>query len=533
MLPISFTSNMLFGRSTIALAAACALGVFCAGGLRVYAQTYQTYVNNPPASKYPYPVPVPQASVPPASYSTTPLQGSNVVSNPYIYAGNASTGGYPGTSPTPQPSLGKGYPYPVPVPQASVPPASYSPTPFQGSNVVANPYVYAGNASTGGYPNGSPTPQPSLGGGYPYPVKVPQASVPPQSYSTTAFQPSNVEANPYVYSGNAGASGQAVESLRNPLIPGAHDTAPLATPVRGMPPPIGSGPTPLPVTPGMGGSPLTPNSNAFPQLSNVNATTSTSTPPSNANNTVLYQTNTNGSLGAPLVIPATSALDTTTVTGVVSPYLQPPASTPGTIPAGSNGDTSGLIYPKQYTNATYNTGSAFMPPASVGTVGVNGGITGIAPSTQKWSGAQAQTTHDYGQLGANRMLTNGKQRSEYYNTDFGQRLPLTLQSAGSPAASVLTMTQDGARPTTTTSTGGPNFTAVDSTTEQTAATTPSDYTSGVTRNPNLYSPSTSNTTWNLFGNRQVFMYNQNGYNTPHNSNSTGTPVYAQQTTAYY
>ena len=51
------------------------------------------------------------------------------------------------------------------------------------------------------------------------------------------------------------ASAQGITTLRDPLIPGAQETAPILPPVDGPPPPPGCGPTPWGVTPGMGGSP--------------------------------------------------------------------------------------------------------------------------------------------------------------------------------------------------------------------------------------------------------------------------------------
>lgn len=51
------------------------------------------------------------------------------------------------------------------------------------------------------------------------------------------------------------AFAQGISTLRDPLIPGAQETAPAMPAVDGQPPPVGCGPTPWPVTPGMGGSP--------------------------------------------------------------------------------------------------------------------------------------------------------------------------------------------------------------------------------------------------------------------------------------
>jgi len=51
------------------------------------------------------------------------------------------------------------------------------------------------------------------------------------------------------------ASAQGITTLRDPLIPGAQETAPIMPAVDGPPPPPGCGPTPWGVTPGMPGSP--------------------------------------------------------------------------------------------------------------------------------------------------------------------------------------------------------------------------------------------------------------------------------------
>jgi hypothetical protein len=56
----------------------------------------------------------------------------------------------------------------------------------------------------------------------------------------------------------APAFAQGTTTLRNPLIPGAQSTAPGMPAALGAPPPVGSGPTPIPVTRGMSGPPTLP-----------------------------------------------------------------------------------------------------------------------------------------------------------------------------------------------------------------------------------------------------------------------------------
>lgn len=51
------------------------------------------------------------------------------------------------------------------------------------------------------------------------------------------------------------AFAQGITTLRDPLIPGAQDTAPGVPAIDGPPPPPGDGPTPVPEIPGMGGNP--------------------------------------------------------------------------------------------------------------------------------------------------------------------------------------------------------------------------------------------------------------------------------------
>jgi len=53
----------------------------------------------------------------------------------------------------------------------------------------------------------------------------------------------------------APAFAQGTSTLRNPLIPGAQSTGPGIPAADGMPPPVGSGPTPVGVNPGMTGDP--------------------------------------------------------------------------------------------------------------------------------------------------------------------------------------------------------------------------------------------------------------------------------------
>ncbi len=342
----------------------------------------------------------------------------------------------------------------------------------------------------------------------------------PQSY-----QSSNVEPNPYIYYGEQGAGGQSTTTLYNPLITGAQSTPAGQAPVQGQAPPVGSDLTPLPVNPGMGSSPLGGTSNVFPQMSNSDALTGgSSSPPSKANNTVPAGDTATSGLSAPLYLPAVSPLDTTTVNSALSPYLQSPPSTPGTPPPGVSGDNSGLIYAKQYTNSTNST-STFYPPANIGGVGANGGITGTAP-IQKWSGQQAQTTHDYG---LRRTMTNGQLRAENYNTDYGQNIDNLLTTANPGATR--TQVPDVPRATTFL-----NWMPADSSTEMQAANQASDYTDAV-RSPSPNMPDAI-TTWNLFGSRQNFRFQPESggnanYTVPHSLNGSGAAVPAQQTAAYY
>ena len=132
------------------------------------------------------------------------------------------------------------------------------------------------------------------------------------------------------------SGGQESQTLRTPLIQGAPWSEANEPPAVGDPPPVGSGMSPLPVTPGHSGMPGKPPS-AFD-------------------------------------LPATGAMDKNIVNEMLAPYLQPPPSTLG--------DNPGMI-----------AGSpGFEPPAALVYINPQGGIPGNAP-IKHWGG---QTTHDLG-----------------------------------------------------------------------------------------------------------------------------------------
>ncbi|HNB25223.1 MAG TPA: hypothetical protein PKZ32_22570, partial [Candidatus Melainabacteria bacterium] len=71
----------------------------------------------------------------------------------------------------------------------------------------------------------------------------------------------------FVYVGLAAAAQAQIDTLRNPLIPGAMSSAPYSCPPEGCPPPVGSGYAPPPVTQGHYGAP-----ESMPWVRNIPAT---------------------------------------------------------------------------------------------------------------------------------------------------------------------------------------------------------------------------------------------------------------------
>ncbi len=106
------------------------------------------------------------------------------------------------------------------------------------------------------------------------------------------------------------AYAQVSNDLRDPMIPGAASSAPFIPAAPGLPPPIGNGPTPAPVTPGMGGPPtLLPWVPAVP-----------------ANNIDLSNTGLSIPMGPPIATPPV-------VLGpLLTPFSPPPPSPPGPAP---------------------------------------------------------------------------------------------------------------------------------------------------------------------------------------------------------
>jgi hypothetical protein len=176
--------------------------------------------------------------------------------------------------------------------------------------------------------------------------------------------------------------GSPITSLRDPLIEGAPNTAPMTSAPEGQPPPIGSGSCPAPVTPGMPGGP----------------TLIPSVPITPANQAEWASTRINWN-------PANES-----AAGEAGPntWAPPPPNTPGADP--------GILHAPQ---------DFCPPPAAVVNINPNGGIPGGAP-TERWGGQQS---HDFGRY---------KNGWGTRTCDFGQEL------SGSTSEDGPCQTRDGA-----------------------------------------------------------------------------------------
>lgn len=194
--------------------------------------------------------------------------------------------------------------------------------------------------------------------------------------------------------GLAGSAQAQIDTLRNPLIPGAMYSAPYSCPQEGAPPPIGSGSAPSPVTPGHYGAP-----ESMPWVRNIPAT---------------QIDQSNSYVGLP-------SADTLAEPYTLGSQLQVPhpPSTPGN-------DYGQIPGPINFTP----------PPAALVNICPQGGMPGDNAPIQRWGG---QTTRD---LGIYR--TKGSQL-----TDFGERLPDKPNLQAQPQFS-----QDGPRPSTQGTMGG-------------------------------------------------------------------------------
>jgi hypothetical protein len=189
-------------------------------------------------------------------------------------------------------------------------------------------------------------------------------------------------------------SGQAITSLRDPLIFGSTSSAPFNAAPIGQPPPVGDSSVPAPVNPGMIGPPtLIPSVPTTPANDIDNPSVEINFLPTNLSAP--------GQLGPSITAP-------------------PPASTPGT-------DPGIIVAPLDFT----------MPPAAVVNINPGGGISGTPP-TQRWGG---QTSADFGLYRHNGVQTddNGVQETGSNSQDglnhartgasttqdlFGSRYPL-------------------------------------------------------------------------------------------------------------
>lgn len=197
-----------------------------------------------------------------------------------------------------------------------------------------------------------------------------------------------------VAGGLATAAQAQIDTLRNPLIPGAMTSAPYTCAPEGSPPPIGHGYAPPPVTPGHYGAP-----ESMPWVRYIPAT---------------QIDQPNSYVGLP-------SSDTLAAPYTLGSQLQVPhpPSTPG-------GDYGPIPGPANFTP----------PPAALVNICPEGGMPGDQAPIQRWGG---QTTRD---LGIPR--THGAQ-----TTDFGDKLSQKPDLQAMPQFS-----QDGPRPTGQGSMGG-------------------------------------------------------------------------------
>ena len=180
------------------------------------------------------------------------------------------------------------------------------------------------------------------------------------------------------------ASAQGITTLRDPLIPGAQETAPIMPAVDGPPPPPGCGPTPWGVTPGMPGSP-----GFEPWVPNIPADTINST---------------NSGIGLPVSPPI--ALPP----GVLGPALTP------IIPNEPN--TPGAAPPYLYVDG--NNPSGLVEQSEVVQVNPGGGLpgTGGYNTTINKLRRGGQQTHQWEQRGLYSTLGGGG-NSQDEVTEFG------------------------------------------------------------------------------------------------------------------
>ncbi len=164
-------------------------------------------------------------------------------------------------------------------------------------------------------------------------------------------------------------SAQMSATLRNPLVPCAPANAPFVPAPEGQPPPIGDGPTPVPVTPGMGGSPeLKPWVTSIPS------------------NTIDQY-----SSGIPLPVSPGVVSPPGVLGPALSPFIPPPPSTPGPDP-GQLTAPMGSFNPAQLVNV--------MPGG--GLPGTGGYYTTI-PTVRRGG----QETHQWGYRGRNSVMGGG------------------------------------------------------------------------------------------------------------------------------
>ncbi len=197
-----------------------------------------------------------------------------------------------------------------------------------------------------------------------------------------------------VVSGLASAAQAQIDTLRNPVIPGANYSSPYTCPLEGCPPPIGAGNAPPPVTPGHYGAP-----ESMPWVRNIPATQ-------------IDQSN------SYVGLPSSNTLAVPYTLGSQLQVPHPP-STPG-------GDLGPIPGPANF----------YAPPAALVNICPEGGMPGDQAPIQRWGG---QTTRD---LGLHR--THGAQ-----TTDFGEKLSQKPDLQAMPQFS-----QDGPRPTGQGSMGG-------------------------------------------------------------------------------
>lgn len=160
--------------------------------------------------------------------------------------------------------------------------------------------------------------------------------------------------------------------LRDPLIPGAISTPPFIPAPHGQRPPVGNGPTPVPVVPGMGGP-----STLLPWVPAVPASD-------------IYKHNTGISIpfGPPIATPP----------GVLGPLLTPFVPRPQSVP----GPDPGLLQVPPFSTNTFNPAEQTLVNPGGGLPGTGGFATTI-PTIRKGG----QQTHQWELRGRNASLIPG------------------------------------------------------------------------------------------------------------------------------